>query len=155
MDSQAHRLKSADIIWTRSRRPTLVFSDSTNPGIGFVCSPMDRGDELVNEIAPDVLAVLARRGSFEALDDQLCPADGAQPRVSCEGTYARSTAIRVTSGFDQETISETVRVLASKNGCCDCEILFNVAEKSRLKSEYWKARAAGAPFEPGRRHPNV
>jgi hypothetical protein len=26
-------------------------------------------------------------------------------------------------------------------GCCDCEILYNVAGESRLKSRYWKAEA--------------
>jgi hypothetical protein len=47
------------------------------------------------------------------------------------------------TGFRQEEIREILLVLASRGGCCDCEILFNVAEENRLKSEYWKARVAG------------
>jgi hypothetical protein len=56
-------------------------------------------------------------------------------------------------GFDPDEISEIAQVLSARGGCCDCEILFNVAEESRLKSEYWKAKAVqtsqpGSLFEP-------
>ena len=37
-----------------------------------------------------------------------------------------------------------------KGGFCDCEILYNVVEESRLKAEYWQARAAGV--EPPNSH---
>lgn len=33
---------------------------------------MDLDDELIDSIAPNVLKVLASKGFFEALDDQLC-----------------------------------------------------------------------------------
>jgi hypothetical protein len=33
-------------------------------------------------------------------------------------------------------------VLAARGGFCDCEVLYNAAEESRLKSEYWKAVAS-------------
>jgi hypothetical protein len=116
---------------------------------------MDRDDELINEIAPDVLGVLARKRFFEALDDQMCPADPAQPCLSCEGTYAISTAILMTSGFDQDAIDDIVQVLALRGGCCDCEILFNVADGTRLKSEYWRARAVRTSSSSRGRHPGV
>jgi hypothetical protein len=105
---------------------------------------MDHDDELIKDIAPHVLEVLARKRFFETLDGQMCPADPAQPRVACAGTYAKSTTILTTGGFDPEEIAEITQVLASRGGFCDCEILFNVAEESRLKSEYWKARATGS-----------
>jgi hypothetical protein len=54
---------------------------------------VDLDDDLINSIAPDVLKVLASKGFFEALDDQLCPLDPVQPRPSCEGAYAISTEI--------------------------------------------------------------
>ena len=59
-------------------------------------------------------------------------------------------------GFDGEAIVEIMQVLASKGGFCDCEILFNVAEEGRLKSEYWKARAHGnSPSDFHFRHPKA
>jgi hypothetical protein len=36
-----------------------------------------------------------------------------------------------------------------QGGFCDCEILYNVAEQSRLKAEYWMAKAEGLkPYDP-------
>jgi hypothetical protein len=102
---------------------------------------MDRDDNLINEITSDVLRALAGRRFFELLDDRMCPADEERLRLPCAGTYAISTAVLVGTGFDQEEISDILQVLESKGGCCDCEILYNVAEESRLKAEYWKARA--------------
>jgi hypothetical protein len=43
--------------------------------------------------------------------------------------------------MDDEDLEDILAVLHSLGGCCDCEILYNVAEESRLKSEYWIARA--------------
>jgi hypothetical protein len=103
---------------------------------------MDLDNELIDSIAPKVLKVLASKRFFEALDDQLCPADPAQPRSACEGTYVISTRILSLYGFGPEDIADITQVLAARGACCDCEILFNVAEESRLKSQYWKTRAA-------------
>jgi len=33
-----------------------------------------------------------------------------------------------------------IEVLNANGASCDCEVLYNVAEESRFKSEYWKAR---------------
>lgn len=103
---------------------------------------MDDDDELINKIAPDVLRALANKQFFETLDDQMCPADPAQPRLRCSGTFATSTEIVTKCGFDQDAIADIIQVLASMGGNCDCEVLFNVVGVSRLKSEYWKARVA-------------
>lgn len=105
---------------------------------------MDLDDDLIHSIAPDVLKVLASKGFFEALDDQLCPADPAQQPPSCGGGYLISTEILFSYGFGPEEIAEITQVLQSRGACCDCEILFNVAEESRLKSRYWKARGAAS-----------
>jgi hypothetical protein len=110
-------------------------------------------DDLIDSIAPDVLKVLASKGFFEALDDQLCPADPGQTHPSCGGTYVISTEILSLDGFGPEEIAEITKVLASRGACCDCEILFNVAEESRLKSQYWKARSsASTSVDSHRRH---
>jgi hypothetical protein len=42
--------------------------------------------------------------------------------------------------MNSEEIEDVLAVMRFSGGCCDCEILYNVAEESRLKSEYWKAR---------------
>ncbi len=52
---------------------------------------MDYHDELINEIAADVLTVLARRRFFEMLDDRMCPSDPNKPRVVCQGDLASTT----------------------------------------------------------------
>jgi hypothetical protein len=105
---------------------------------------MDLDDDLIDSIAPDVLKVLASKGFFEALDDQLCPSDSAQPPLFCGGTFGISTEILSSYGFGPEEIAEITHVLESRGACCDCEILFNVAEECRLKSRYWKARSAAS-----------
>jgi hypothetical protein len=67
-----------------------------------------------------------------------------------------STDILTKLGFGPEEIPEITQVLASRGACCDCEIPFNVAEESRLKSQYWKARAAGlTPPDSHSRHLDV
>ena len=39
-----------------------------------------------------------------------------------------------------EEIADVLAVMRFKGGRCDCEILYNVGEESRLKAEYWKGR---------------
>ena len=43
--------------------------------------------------------------------------------------------------FDDAAIADALAVLKSKGACCDCEILYNVAEKARLKARYWQSKA--------------
>jgi hypothetical protein len=102
---------------------------------------MDSDNEL-DVIAPDVLKALENKRFFEMLDDQMCPKDATVARVLCQGTLAISTATLITCGFDREELGDIVSVLAAKGGFCDCEVLYNVAEESRLKSEYWRAVAS-------------
>jgi hypothetical protein len=71
------------------------------------------------------------------------PVGPGRQRVACTGYYAISTGLLSHLGFDMNDIEEILAVLRMKGGHCDCEILFNVAENSRLNSEYWKARADG------------
>jgi hypothetical protein len=51
-------------------------------------------------------------------------------------------SILVAAGFDRAELEDIFAVLQSKGGCCDCEVLYNVAETSRLKANYWLGRAA-------------
>lgn len=103
----------------------------------------DSDDGLIQEITPDILKVLSDKRFFEVLDDLMCPDDPARSRLRCNGTYTISNTLFFQFGFDLPEIEDITQVLAATGGCCDCEILFNVAQESRLRSEYWKARAAG------------
>jgi len=51
--------------------------------------------------------------------------------------------------FQQDELFDVFHVLMAQGGYCDCEILLNAAESSRLKSEYWRARADQVtPYDP-------
>jgi hypothetical protein len=89
-------------------------------------------EDFISKISPDVLRVLVNKGFFEMLDDQIYPIGSEHGCVSCSGKYAASTTILTQLGFDEDAIAEITQVLASRGGVCDCEILFNVAEESRL-----------------------
>jgi hypothetical protein len=99
-------------------------------------------EELVNSIAPNVLAVLGREKFFELLDDRLCPNNAPATRERCQHSFEISKSVLCDSGFDSDEIRDVIAVLHANGACCDCEVLYNVAEESRLKSRYWKARAS-------------
>jgi uncharacterized protein DUF2695 len=87
------------------------------------------------------LGVLTSRGFFRELDNRFCPTDSAAKRERCAGNHVVSKSILKSLAFDETSIGEIIDVLRSQGGCCDCEVLYNVAETSRLKSEYWHVRA--------------
>lgn len=99
--------------------------------------------QFVDAISADVMKVLARVGFFGKLDDKLSPSDKTIAPAQCQGKYEISEPLLRSLGFKDEDRVEILQVLQSKGGLCDCEILYNAAETSRLKSNYWKARAAG------------
>jgi hypothetical protein len=86
---------------------------------------------------------LVRSGFFEKLDDLLCPKENLHPHQSCVGDFRLSESVLLASEFKRSDLDDIFGVLSSKGGGCDCEILYNVAETSRLKSEYWRSRAEG------------
>lgn len=97
-------------------------------------------DESIEAIKPYVLEALRNKNFFERLDDQLCPVDVSVPAKACAHTYDISTTTLTECGFDAAEIEDIKQVMLKHGGCCDCEILYNVAEESRLKSRYWKKR---------------
>ena len=108
-------------------------------------------DELINAITPDVLRALECSGAFEALDDLMCPQSPQTPRVSCFGDYRYSREVFLARGFKGDELFDVFHVLMAKGGFCDCEILYNAANSSRLKAEYWRARAENRePYDPHR-----
>ena len=103
-------------------------------------------DELISSIAADVMKCLVRSGFFEKLDDLICPKDNSHLRSTCGGDYKLSESILLALGFSRTDLADIFGVLSSKGGGCDCEILYNVAQSSRSKAEYWRHRAEGPEF---------
>jgi hypothetical protein len=101
--------------------------------------------EFVKSISDDVMKSLVSRRFFEELDSRLCPKDGQASRVSCDHSYGISKTILAELGFQAEDLSDVFDVLRSRGGFCDCEILYNAADESRLKAEYWKAKVGEGP----------
>lgn len=100
-------------------------------------------DELMASIAPDVMRCLVRAQFFEKLDDLLCPIDDSCQREGCGGDYRLSESVLLASKFGSDDLNDIYGVLRTKGGCCDCEILYNVAESSRLKAQHWRRVADG------------
>jgi len=103
----------------------------------------DSDDEFVSSIAHNVMRCLRRSGYFEKLDDILSPEGNSSPTQFCDGSYKISESILSASGFDQDELDDIFAVLGSEGGFCDCEVLYNAAESSRLKSNYWRSQASG------------
>ena len=103
----------------------------------------EEADEFIASIAPDVIRSLVRSSFFEKLDDLLCPKDHSHPIRTCEGDYELSESVLLALGFNRPDLEDIFGVLSSRGGCCDCEILYNVAESSRLKSAYWHRKGEG------------
>jgi len=100
-------------------------------------------DNLISSISPDVMKCLGRCGFFEKLDWLLSPEDDSIPAQGCDGTYKLCESILIAAGFERAELDDIFAVLQSKGGFCDCEVLYNVAETSRLKANYWRGRATG------------
>lgn len=106
--------------------------------------------EVIADITPDVMRCLFGARIFEALDDVLCPADESHPRRQCHGDYRHARTVLLARGFREDELFDVFHVLMARGGYCDCEILFNAVETSRLKAEYWRARGEG--IEPKNPH---
>jgi hypothetical protein len=106
--------------------------------------------DLIADITPDVMRTLHGARVFEALDDLLCPATSSHPRRECHGDYRHARAVLLTRGFREDEFFDVFHVLMTLGGYCDCEILLNAVETSRLKAEYWRRQAEDIePHGPG------
>jgi hypothetical protein len=110
-------------------------------GVMFARMESDSENELISSIAPDVMTSLGRCSYFEKLDELLSPEDNSTSVEKCDGSFRLSETILTAAGFDRVELDDIFAVLHFKGGCCDCEVLYNVAEKSRLKANYWRGRA--------------
>jgi len=106
-------------------------------------------DELIASITPDVMRLLVRSRAIETLDDLLCPPSPETPPVRCHGDYRHARQALLARGFTEAELFDVLHVLMARGGFCDCEILYNAVEESRLKAEYWTARAQNRePYDP-------
>ena len=117
---------------------------------GDMVSPMDIGpdSDLIASITPDVMTCFRRSHFFERLDDLMCTDGDSGQREVCGGDYKISKRILKAAGFDSEDLKDMLAVLRAQGACCDCEVLYNVTESSRLKAEYWKRQALGTVAKP-------
>jgi hypothetical protein len=116
------------------------------------------------ELTPDQLVADLRRfitPSYPHIDIRVMPWDRDPTRMAIYFTdsqfaliypYQRwhyLTHLLLKQGFKDDEFFEVFHVLMRQGGFCDCEILYNVAEQSRLKAEYGIARADGRdPYDP-------
>jgi len=107
-------------------------------------SEVDALDEAtISSITPDVMACLSAKSFFESLDDLLSPVANQPDGKQCVGDFGNSKLLLSKLGFADSDFANIFEVLMSQGAFCDCEILYNVAESSRLKADYWRARVKG------------
>jgi len=142
--------------YLRNLIPTEYYDRHLADSEWFELAPGERPEdleypdsELITDITPDVMRTLSGAGVFDALDDVLCPSDEQNHRRQCHGDYRHARAVLLARGFRQDELFDVFHVLMARGGYCDCEILYNAVEVSRLKAEYWRARAEQIePYDP-------
>jgi len=97
--------------------------------------------ELIESIEPHVMRALEGSGFLRALDLEFSPELPSTPAAQCHGDFRVSKPLLLKHGFTPEELFEIFHVLMARGGNCDCEILYNAVEESRLKASYWRARA--------------
>ena len=98
--------------------------------------------ELGDEIAPSVLALLNKQLFFESLEAQIFP-EGDSGARQCEHSFVRTTELLNSLGFSDDELQDIMIVFKSLGGFCDCEILLNVDNRDNSpRARYWKERAA-------------
>lgn len=97
-------------------------------------------EEFVASIMPYVMGCLKRDKFFEALDDHFSPRNSSRESAKSQGDFNISTSILQELGYEEARMGDVFEVLKSKGGFCDCEILYNVAEESQLKTKHWQAQ---------------
>lgn len=111
------------------------------PGEGPEDVNEDPNEELIASITPDILTLLGARGFFAELDDMFCPMNSMAPPQVCFGDFRHAKSTLQRCGFAESDWSDVFHVLMAQGAFCDCEILYNAATESRLKSQHWQRRS--------------
>jgi hypothetical protein len=122
----------ADTVWfelTPEERPEMVADDPA--------------EELIAAITPDVMSALQEKGFFAALDEMFCPNSSAIEAQRCPGDFRNARKALQLCGFAESDWSDVFHVLMRQGAFCDCEILYNAATESRLKTQYWQRKSHG------------
>lgn len=98
-------------------------------------------EELINEITPDVMKCVDGSGFIQGLDEAFCPTDPSLSPAKCHGDFRLAKELLPKFRFTPDEFSDVLHVLMAQGGYCDCEILYNIADESRFREKYWKARA--------------
>jgi hypothetical protein len=101
----------------------------------------DPDEEFIASITPDVLGSLQARDFFTRLDDVFCPPNSITAAQVCSGDFRHAKGTLQHCGFKESDWSDVFHVLMGQGAFCDCEILYNAATESRLKSQHWQRRA--------------
>jgi hypothetical protein len=124
--------------------PRSFFDQELTNTVWFELAPGERAEELrypdeelIREITPAVLGVLAQRHAFEGLDDLLCPADPRAVPSTCAGGFQHMRRILAERGFSEDDLFDILHVLMEQGAFCDCEILTNVERTSRFGTRSW------------------
>ncbi len=104
-------------------------------------------EDFVESIAPDVLRVLRGKSFFKKLESSVFPT-GVIDHKTCDGTYARCQKILTDSGFSEDDQIDVIAVMRSMGGFCDCEIVLNVDEDSKVRAEYWRGQWRSKQSDP-------
>ena len=113
--------------------------------IWFELAPGERVEELrhpdedlIRDITPAVLGVLAQKHAFDGLDDLLAPADPQAVRSKCAGDFQHMRRILAERGFGDDDMFDILHVLMEQGAFCDCEILLNASPATRFKQRAWR-----------------
>jgi hypothetical protein len=91
--------------------------------------------EFIGPVGSDVMGALERVRYFERLDDLLCPADRAQPRVACGHSFANTIRILRDLTIDLNELQDVIGFLRAHGARCDCEVLSKMGGHSRFKTQ--------------------
>lgn len=96
---------------------------------------------IIESITPDVLRSLQERGFFAELDHVFCPQKSMTAAQVWSGDFRQAKRTLQHCGFEKSDWPDVFHLLMGQGAFCDCEILYNAATESRLKSHYWQRRA--------------
>ena len=127
--------------------PKEFYENHLKGAVWFELAPDETPDsleypdkELVQNITPDVMRCLANNQFFARLDDALSPTDTNKSAAVCLGDFRTAKSVLLQCNFAEDEFFDVLHVLMNQGAYCDCEILYNVAGDSRLKSNYWRER---------------
>jgi hypothetical protein len=88
-------------------------------------------DDKVEAMVDHVLENLNKAGFFELMDDVFSPIDPDTEPAECYGDFRHMQRILAEVEFTERERFDAAHVLMHQGAYCDCEVLFNLAPKSR------------------------